>query len=117
MGYLNLLQNQTNGFIKRFIVELQQHENCRHEVVFMAQNDCGENFTRQINWMKKVFIPKVTKWIVLFKNEHNARQKSAIDCVESLSLISLSEYNQLYNDLKAKYGEHMVKVRNFEFLW
>lgn len=28
----------------------------------------------------------------------------------SISLIDLQEYNQLYNELKIKYGEHMTKV-------
>lgn len=44
------------------------------------------------------------------ETDYEERKKSAFDNVESLSLINLTEYNQLYNDLKLKYGEHMVKV-------
>lgn len=107
MGFLNLHQNRTTGFIKRFVVHLKNSENS--EMVLMAPNIDDENSTRQIAWIKSVFIPKITKWIVSMETDYEERKKSIFDAIESLSQINLTEYNQLYNDLKVKYGEHMVK--------
>lgn len=76
----------------------------------LAPNEANENFTRQTTWIKHVFKPKVLKWIVSMEDDYEKKQKTAIDSVASLSLINLSEYNQLYNELKVKYGAHMVKV-------
>lgn len=106
---MNLNQNQTTGFIKRFVVHLKDFENA--ELIFMAPNVVDENITRQIPWIKHVFMPKISKWMVSMEDACEDRKKSAFDAIESLSLINLTEYNQLYNDLKVKYGEHMVKVR------
>lgn len=90
------------------MVQLNTSENL--EMVFLAPNSTDENAMRQVTWMKHVFVPKVSKWIVSMEADDEERKKSAFDTIESLSLISLTEYNQLYNDLKVKYGEHMVKV-------
>lgn len=112
-GFLNLHQNLTTGFIKRFIAELKDCDT--PEMILMAPNVVDENSTRQITWIKHVFIPKISKWIVSMEADCDERKKSAFDSVESLSLINLTEYNQLYNDLKTKYGEHMVKVNVEKF--
>lgn len=55
-------------------------------------------------------MPKISKWLISVEPDNGDRQKSAFSTIESLSLINLTEYNQLYNDLKVKYGENMVKV-------
>lgn len=108
---MNLLQNQTTGFIKKFLVQLNDSENGEKcELIIKASNDATEHFTRQSNWIKNIFFPKILKWITSMDDHYEQRQKSAIDSVESHSLINLAEYNQLYNDLKVKYGENMVKV-------
>ncbi|XP_031629782.1 probable tRNA (uracil-O(2)-)-methyltransferase [Contarinia nasturtii] len=110
-GFLNLLQNQTTGFIKKFVVHLSDSNNeLTSEMVIKAANDGTDHFTRQSNWIKNVFFPKILKWITSMNDRYEDRQKSAIDGVESHSLINSSEYNELYNDLKAKYGENMVKI-------
>lgn len=40
----------------------------------------------------------------------NLQAKCEFENIESLSLINLEDYIKLYNELKVKYGEHMVKV-------
>lgn len=75
----------------------------------LAPNEANDNASRQTNWVKQVFTPKILKWIGSIDSDE--RKKSTFESIESLSLINLSEYNQLYNELKVKYGEHMVKVR------
>lgn len=40
----------------------------------------------------------------------NPQAKCEFENIESLSLINLEDYIKLYNELKVKYGEHMVKV-------
>lgn len=109
VGFLNLHQNQTTGFIKRFVVHLKDFEIA--EMIFMAANVADENITRQIPWIKYVFMPKISKWMVSMEINCEERKKSTFEGIESLSLINLTEYSKLYNDLKLKYGEHMVKVR------
>lgn len=108
MAFLNLHQNQTTGFIKRFVVHLKTDENT--QMVFTAPNIIDENSQRQITWIKHVLLPKISKWAVSMEVDNDERKKTVFDTIESLSLINLTEYNQLYNDLKVKYGEHMVKV-------
>lgn len=90
------------------MVELKTSANM--EITFMTPNIIDENAMREVTWMKNVFLPKISKWIVSMEPDDKERKKSAFDTVQSISLISLTEYNQLYNDLKVKYGEHMVKV-------
>lgn len=79
-------------------------------MVVRVPNEANENYSRQTDWIKGIFIPKISKWFSSMAENYEEKQKSVFDSVESLSLINLSEYNQLYNDLKIKYGEHMVKV-------
>lgn len=107
---MNLLQNQTTGFIKKFIVQLNHNENGGAEMNIKVPNEDNENFSRQLTWLTGVFMPKISKWLISVEQDDNDRQKSAFSTLESLSLINLTEYNQLYNDLKVKYGENMVKV-------
>lgn len=115
---MNLLQNQTTGFIKKFIVQLNHNENDGAEMSIKIPNEDNENFSRQLTWLTGVFMPKISKWLISVEQDDKDRQKSAFSTLESLSLINLTEYNQLYNDLKVKYGENMVKVcpmRKFPF--
>lgn len=107
---MSLLKNQTTGFIKKFILQLNDFENGSTDMIVRVRNEVNENYSRQTDWIKGVFIPKISRWFTSMAENYEEKQKSAFDSVESLSLINLSEYNQLYNDLKLKYGEHMVKV-------
>lgn len=110
VAYLNLLKNQTTGFIKKFAIQLNDHEDGTSNMNVVAPNDADENFTRQLNWINSIFMPKISKWIISMDEQYADKPKSVFESIESLSLVNLTEYNQLYNDLKVKYGEHMVKV-------
>lgn len=60
--------------------------------------------TKLINWIERIFLPKMQKRIestTAGQNEHT---------MDSLTLVDLQKYNELYNRLKIKYGENMVKV-------
>lgn len=106
---MNLHQNQTTGFIKRLLIH--QNDGDKGEFSVMAPNVIDDdNSTRQKTWIKHIFIPKISKWIVSMDVDYEDGKKTAFDTVESLSLINLTEYNLLYNELKMKYGEYMVKV-------
>lgn len=109
VAFLSLLKNQTTGFIKRFTIKLTDLENGRGGMRVSVLNDDANNFARQSTWLSNIFLPKLVKWNVSI-DDYDTKSKLEFSGIESLSLINLMEYNQLYNDLKIKYGEHMVKV-------
>lgn len=61
-----------------------------------------------INWIERKFMPKMQKWI------ESAAGGQSDQTMESLALVDLQAYNELYNRLKIKYGEDMVKVSAIE---
>lgn len=61
------------------------------------------------NWVERCLLPRIIKWSHSFQNE-NSIAGTETSRVESLGLIDLEEYNELYNELKTKYGLDMVKV-------
>lgn len=77
--------------------------------VLNHSTESDEHFTRHRGWIKHSFLPKPTKWMTSMTNE-NLQAKCEFENIESLSLINLEDYIKLYNELKVKYGEHMVKV-------
>lgn len=62
------------------------------------------NDEKQKGWLQHVFFPKFLKWLEPFDDGHQDSK------IESLSLLNLGEYNTLYNVLKEKYGQNLVKV-------
>lgn len=112
IAFLSLLKNQTTGFIKRFKIKLNDIDNGCAEMFVNVSNEDANNFVRQSAWIKSIFIPKILKWMISIDDYEMKSEKSEFNSIESLSLINITEYNQLYNDLKVKYGEHMVKVIN-----
>lgn len=70
----------------------------------------GDELDKRIfTWMKHCLLPKLVKWC---DQEALADDSSGmISNVPSLSLVDIEEYNDLYNELKVKYGLEMVKVR------
>lgn len=108
--FLSLLKNQTTGFLKRFKMKLNDTGNGSTEMFVNVSKEDANNFERQSTWIKDIFIPKILKWTVSIEDHEMKTEKCEFNSIESLSLINISEYNQLYNDLKVKYGEHMVKV-------
>lgn len=71
------------------------------EPIYEFMKDDDENKKKFLGWIKHVLLKKTYKWV----NEYDGNGN-----VDSLSLINLNKYNELYNHLKQKYGEHMVKV-------
>lgn len=108
------MKNQTTGFIKQFKVQLDDQcgDGCAEMLVKVkVSNEDANNYLRQSTWIKSIFIPRILKWLVSINDDYKSiKSKSGFNCIESLSLINITEYNQLYHDLKVKYGEHMVKV-------
>lgn len=111
VAFLNLLQNQTTGFIKKFAIQLNDNANGVSDMNVIAPNDADDNFIRQSNWITSIFMPKILKWTISMDETYDEKSNSIFESLESLSLISLTEYNELYNHLKVKYGEEMVKVK------
>lgn len=65
------------------------------------------------SWLEKCFHPRFVKWCLSFVDDDDEQNGSAR--TESLALVDLEEYNQLYNELKEKYGLDMVKVMAEKF--
>lgn len=62
---------------------------------------------RAFTWMKHCLLPKLVKWC---DQECVDDSQGIVSNVPSLSLVDIEEYNDLYNELKIKYGLEMVKV-------
>lgn len=67
-------------------------------------NRSTDSETKLINWIERTFLPKIQKWIESAAGGQNDQT------MQSLALVNLQEYNELYNRLKMKYGMDMVKV-------
>lgn len=68
-------------------------------------NSKGVSNSPNEQWLQYCLLPKFTKWWTSFADDTESSER-----IESLSLINIEEYNQLYNELKDKYGIDMVKV-------
>lgn len=109
-AFITLSNSEATNFVKTFFIELKKDlKECRLSANALKRStDSDECFTRQCGWVKHSYLPKIIKWMTSMENEN---EKCEFENIESLSLINLSEYIELYNELKVKYGEHMVKVR------
>ncbi|KAG4076749.1 hypothetical protein HA402_002036 [Bradysia odoriphaga] len=58
-------------------------------------------------WIKHCLLPKLVKWC---DQEESENGQGIVSNVPSLSLVNIEEYNDLYNELKTKYGLEMVKI-------
>lgn len=67
---------------------------------------------RVFTWIKHCLLPKLVKWC---DQELGVDSQGLVSNVQSLSLVNIEEYNDLYNELKVKYGLEMVKVRNMKW--
>lgn len=68
------------------------------------ENRSADCETKLLNWIERIFLSRIRKWI---ESSVGGQRDQSID---SLALVDLQEYNELYNQLKIKYGENMVKV-------
>lgn len=69
----------------------------------------GDELDKKVyTWIKHCLLPKLVKWCDQELGEEC--QGSVSNSVQSLSLVDIEEYNDLYNELKMKYGLEMVKV-------
>lgn len=66
-----------------------------------------ESDKKVFTWIKHCLLPKLVKWCDQEVSEEN---QGIVSNVQSLSLVDIEEYNDLYNELKMKYGLEMVKV-------
>lgn len=57
-----------------------------------------------MQWLNEKLIPKILKWASSDISNKNGMAEG------SLNLISLEDYNDLYHELKLKYGKNIVEV-------
>lgn len=88
-----------------FQVELKSDENVK--LVGRALISNAEARAKINGWLQHALLTKLKRWM-----EENVDETSTYS-TGSLSLLNLSQYNELYNHLKVKYGEHMVKVSKY----
>lgn len=67
-----------------------------------------ESDKKLFTWMEHCLLPKLVKWCDQEPFDHDG--SGLVSNVQSLSLVDIEEYNDLYNELKLKYGVEMVKV-------
>lgn len=63
-----------------------------------------EDTGKQKKWLEENFFTKFIKWV------DSVDEKQPENALQSMGLINLEEYNELYNTLKIKYGQRMVEV-------
>lgn len=95
---------------KKFIIELKNQNDETAELIvslLSGTNESSEELLFQRSWIEHAFTPKIVKWIETMVNANESIVQS------SNSLLCLDEYNQLYNQLKVKYGLKMVEVSKY----
>lgn len=85
------------------------------DVSVCIEHPVAESVNTNSSWLDKCFLPRFRKWCTSFCGQEELNT-SAVQRVESLTLIDLEKYNQLYNELKEKYGIDMVKVLKYFLL-
>ncbi|XP_062542938.1 probable tRNA (uracil-O(2)-)-methyltransferase isoform X2 [Armigeres subalbatus] len=102
------LQDAANNLIPKVAFSMQ----LKQEILSINYENCANLDDKTSSWLKDVLFQRLLKWI-----DNNILQAtselSTIDRSElvSLSLINdLQEYNQLYSELKSKYGIEMVRI-------
>ena len=66
-----------------------------------------------LNWLKETLLPKLKTWAETIKLEDiNATQEK----IHSLALVDVEEYTMVYNEMKSKYAESLIKVINSHLL-
>lgn len=110
-AFVTLTGTEATSLQKSFYLELitQTDEPQLTATILNHSTESDEHFTRHRGWIKHSFLPKLTKWMTSMTKQ-NLQTKCEFENIESLSLIKLEDYIKLYNGLKVKYGEHMVKV-------
>ena len=60
-----------------------------------------------LDWLKATLLPKLKLWAETFKTEDvNLAQEK----LHSLALVDIEEYTKIYNEMKSKYAEPLIKV-------
>ena len=60
-----------------------------------------------LDWLKETLVPKLKAWAEKFKVEDvNLVQERS----HSLALVDIEEYTKIYNEMKLKYAESLIKV-------
>lgn len=65
----------------------------------------GDTHSNCERLQRYVFMPKFVKWC-----HENATNRANRNQIQSLSMIDVSGYNDLYKQLKRKYSDHLMKV-------
>lgn len=98
------------GLLPKFPYRLNHGGSVSLEVL-TDQDECDPSLV----WLKKQLLPQLHKWIF---SHHDKDESEASDtCLPKAShtLISTEKYAHLYQDLKNKYGQQMVKVSIYFF--
>ena len=62
-----------------------------------------------LHWLKDTLLPKLKAWAETIKLEDiNVTQEK----IHSLALVDVEEYATVYNEMKSKYAESLIKVIN-----
>lgn len=108
-AFWNLKAEQSCGIDRGFIIDLKKCDQKPFvmNAYLLNPSNCPVYAVRLTNQLKNVTLPKIKKWM---ENDEEISCNSSTYASGSITLVDLQEYNQLYNELKVKYGEHMTKV-------
>jgi len=79
-------------------------ENVRLSIILELSKEEQEIEDPNIEWLRKHVLPKVCKWAADVSDDGVVNDRG------SLCLINVQEYTQLYQQLKIKYGQPLVKM-------
>lgn len=80
-----------------------QHREYNSTSISIYKSDCKRSDSGGCDWLRSKFFPRLIKWM---KNETTTIGPQ----INSLSLVSVEKYTSLYNEMKRKYGEAMVRM-------
>ncbi|XP_043269554.1 probable tRNA (uracil-O(2)-)-methyltransferase isoform X1 [Venturia canescens] len=92
-------EKRSLGFLHPYIISLN-HENI---FAISIEKTNFNSFDPSLVWLREKFFPCVLKWI------ENDRPNEDVLVDGSLNLVCSEKYTNLYNKLKLKYGQEMVK--------
>jgi hypothetical protein len=78
----------------------------KREIVLDIRNDSNAHISC-VDWIKEHLFPKLIKWAETADIEN----ESSHLVTSSLNLVDIVEYNELYQQLKKKYGLQIIQVR------
>jgi len=100
--FVNLTPNSSQSVLPAIPYLISWRSSTLLLEVFTKQEDTDPSLL----WLSSQLLPRLEKWALKAQVSKDSPELS----IQSLSLVNKEKYNTLYQTLKKKYGQEMVKV-------